>query len=96
LYRKKSSGWAIAAGVSFFRRQKNQSEKMKEMMSATPPPTAPPTMAPKLRSVEGAAVSVGDEVLMLVGVLVDDCERGVGVGVTESADTVGVLVANAP
>lgn len=67
---------------------------MKVMMTATPPPTAPPTMAPKLRSVEGEAVAVGDEVLE--GVPVDDCERGVGVGVTESADTVGVMVANAP
>lgn len=69
---------------------------MEEMMSATPPPTDPPTMAPKLRSVEGAAVALGGEVLVLVGVLVDDCEPGVGEGVTESADTVGVLVANAP
>lgn len=74
LYRKKSSGWAVA-GSCLFRAQKNQSEKMTAMRIATPPPTAPPTMAPKLLGVEGAAVAVGGEVLVLVlvlvGVLVD-------------------------
>jgi hypothetical protein len=96
LYRKKSSFWTIA-GACFIRRRKYQIEMM-EAMSAIAPPTVPPTMAPKL--VEGAVVLVGDgvEVLVLVGVLVDRDEPAVGegVGVTESADTVGVLEADAP
>jgi len=78
-----------------FRTQKNQSKRTKEM-NAIAPPTVPPTMAPKLGAVEGAVV--GDGVLELVGVLVgrDELGGGVTLGVTESADTVGVLEANAP
>lgn len=101
LYRKKSSFWAVT-GACLFRKQKYQSEMMKAM-SATLPPTVPPTIAPKLGDVE-EVVAVGDAevelvlVLVLVGVPVDRDEPGVGVtlGVTEIADIVGVLEANAP
>jgi hypothetical protein len=103
LYRKKSSFWTVA-GACLFRRQKYHSETMKAM--STIPPTVPPTMAPKFKLgvVEGAAVVlvVGDGggvlLLVLVGVLVDRDEPEVGeeVSVTESADTVGALGANAP
>jgi len=79
-----------------FRRQKNQRATMKAM-SAIAPPTVPPTMAPRLGAAAGASVGDGDAELVLegAGVLVDK-EVGVGEGVTASADTVGVLVANAP
>ena len=71
-------------------------------MSPTLPPTVPPTMAPKLGFVEEEVVAVGVGevalVLVLVGVPVDRDEPEVGVtlGVTEIADIVGVLEANAP
>jgi len=79
-----------------FRTQKNQNKRTKEM-NAIAPPTVPPTMAPKLGGVEGGAV-VGDGVLELVVVLVgrEELGGGVALGVTESAVTVGVLVAKAP
>ena len=93
LYRKKSSSWNVAEAC-FFRRQKNQSNKMKTK-SPILPPTVPPIMAPK-PAVEGAVVAVGGGGgVELVGVLVDELEVE-GVGVTEVMDTIGVLLANAP
>ena len=97
LYLKKSSFWGTAEDCCCLsRRQKNQSAK-RRAMTATAPPTAPPTMAPKFW---GCGTVVGDgELLLVLRVLDDRDEVEVGEeggGVKVSADVVGVLLAKAP